>query len=67
MKRTISALLWGLLGILLFGVLIQAYYLLIGPANIGLWILVAIAVMIGIIVASTAYTFEVRLLSNRRF
>jgi len=67
MKRIISALLWGLLGILLFGVLIQAYYLLIGPANIGLWILVAIAVMIGIIVASTAYTFEVRLLSNRRF
>ena len=67
MKRTISALLWGLLGILLFGVLIQAYYLLIGPVNIGLWILVAIAVMIGIIVASTAYTFEVRLLSNRRF
>lgn len=67
MRRIISALLWGLLGILLFGVLIQAYYLLIGPANIGLWILVAIAVMIGIIVASTAYTFEVRLLSNRRF
>lgn len=67
MKRIISALLWGLLGVLLFGVLIQAYYILIGPVNIDLWILGGIATMIGVIVASIAYTLEVRLLSNRRF
>lgn len=66
MKRIISALLWGLLGILSFGVLIQGYHLLIRPINIGLGRLGIIAIVIGAVVASIAYTIEVRLLSNRR-
>jgi hypothetical protein len=61
MKRAISALLWGLLGVLSFGVLIQGYYLLIGPMNISLGILGIIGVLIGVVVAGIAYVIELRL------
>jgi hypothetical protein len=61
MKRTISALLWGLLGVLSFGVLIQGYYLLIGPMSISLGILGIIGVLIGVVVAGIAYVIELRL------
>ncbi|MFB6194656.1 MAG: hypothetical protein ABEI80_00665 [Haloplanus sp.] len=64
--RRRSSLLWGVVGALSFLVLVQGYWLLVGPLGVGPLIVGGIALLVGVASAGFTHRLAARMRENGR-